>query len=101
MQPLRTNPEEQIPITVHQRARPLRFGFARDPRDADSVRSAIEASNVVWGGCYNALIPVYRALPRTLRGEPHRDVTRLQRQRLPCRRVFGLDVRLDDSNLHC
>lgn len=56
------------------RLRPARIGFLVRPSDTESVRRAMRASTCLWGGRYNPLIPVARALPVPWR-EKHSTTT--------------------------
>lgn len=55
---------DRFSITVQRQVRPLRFAFAVDPEDNAAVRRAFEISTILWGGRFNALIPVFRNAPR-------------------------------------
>jgi hypothetical protein len=46
--------------TVRQRFRPLRFGFLVDPAKPATIRSAIDAASITWGGRFAPLIPRFR-----------------------------------------
>src|SRR3954469_13435106 len=50
-------------ITIERRVRPLRFGFVVDPEDPAAVRRAFEINTILWGGRFNALIPLFRLWP--------------------------------------
>jgi len=43
--------------------RPTRIGFLVDPTNAPSVRKVFQACTCLWGGVYNPIIPVSKALP--------------------------------------
>jgi len=36
----------------------MRFAFLVSPNNTGDIRSAIEACTVLWGGMFNALVPV-------------------------------------------
>ena len=48
---------------VHINARPIRHAFLVDPTDADSLRRVIEVNTFLWGGKFNAIIPVWEEVP--------------------------------------
>jgi hypothetical protein len=43
--------------------RPIRFAFAVDPYDIDSVIEAVEINTFLWGGTFNPLIPTFNKIP--------------------------------------
>ncbi len=45
---------------VHINARPIRHAFLVDPTDADSLQRVIEINTFLWGGKFNAIIPVWK-----------------------------------------
>ena len=45
---------------VHINARPIRHAFLVDPMDADSLQRVIEINTFLWGGKFNAIIPVWK-----------------------------------------
>ena len=48
---------------VHINARPIRHAFLVDPTDADSLQRVIEVNTFLWGGKFNAIIPVWKEVP--------------------------------------
>ena len=48
---------------IHINARPIRHAFLVDPTDADSLRRVIEVNTFLWGGKFNAIIPVWEEEP--------------------------------------
>ena len=59
--------------------RPTRIGFLVRPSDLSSLRKVFQICSCLWGGIYNPIIPVSRALPAAWR----RD----HRRRLPGRQL--------------
>ena len=49
---------------VHINARPIRHAFLVDPMDADLLQRVIEINTFLWGGKFNAIIPVWREVPQ-------------------------------------
>jgi hypothetical protein len=45
------------------RIRPLRFAFLVDPRDKARLQTVFEINSVLWGGCYNFIIPLFKRVP--------------------------------------
>jgi hypothetical protein len=45
------------------RIRPLRFAFLVDPRDNARLQTVFEINSVLWGGCYNFIIPLFKRVP--------------------------------------
>ena len=45
---------------VHINARPIRHAFLVDPTDVDSLQRVIEINTFLWGGKFNAIIPVFQ-----------------------------------------
>lgn len=45
------------------RVRPIRVAFLVDPTNTSDVYRAITLSTALWGGKYNAIVPVYRRMP--------------------------------------
>src|SRR2546426_12096971 len=45
------------------RIRPLRLAFLVEPDDLPSVREVFRISTALWGGRYNAILPVFRRAP--------------------------------------
>ena len=48
---------------VHINTRPIRHAFLVDPMDADSLQRVIEINTFLWGGKFNAIIPVWKEVP--------------------------------------
>ena len=56
-------------VTISQRSRPLRFGYLlRGLEDAEGLRNGIQLYTSLWGGMYNAFVPVYQQPPSWWRG---------------------------------
>jgi len=49
---------------ITTRLRPIRAAFLVDPTNSDDICRAIELSTGLWGGSYNAIIPVYKRTPK-------------------------------------
>ena len=45
-------------VSVSRRARPFRFAFLVAHNNVADIRRAIETSTVLWGGMFNAIVPV-------------------------------------------
>ena len=48
---------------IHINTRPIRHAFLVDPTDADSLQHVIEVNTFLWGGKFNAIIPVWEEVP--------------------------------------
>ena len=48
---------------VQINTRPIRHAFLVDPTDADSLQRVIEVNTFLWGGKFNAIIPVWEEVP--------------------------------------
>jgi hypothetical protein len=51
-------------VSVAYRSRPVRLAFLVRPNNVDDFSAAVEASTCLWGGQFNAIIPVYHSTPR-------------------------------------
>jgi hypothetical protein len=52
-------------ISVRRRIRPIRFAFLVGHEDADAFRKAVQLNTVLWGGMFNAIIPVFDVTPES------------------------------------
>lgn len=50
-------------VSAHVRLRPTRIGLLVDPTDSTAVRQFMNVSAGLWGGVYNPIIPVCKAIP--------------------------------------
>jgi hypothetical protein len=57
------------------RIRPLRFAFALDPHDLNSLLRVFEANSVLWGGAYNFILPLFKRVPRRYRRPYGKEIT--------------------------
>ena len=44
--------------------RPLRLAFVVEPDDRDAIFDAIRINSFLWGGHFNAIVPLYKRVPR-------------------------------------
>lgn len=56
------------------RIRPFRFAFLVEPRDKKSLQRVFEMSSSLWGGVFNYIIPVFKALPGRYRQQYQRPI---------------------------
>ena len=61
-------------LSAQLRLRPTRIGFLLRPTDKRSLRRIMRLCACLWGGTYNPLIPVCRALPKAWRA-PYARIT--------------------------
>ena len=85
-------------VTIQRRLRPLRLAFLIQPSDTKSLRSILEINSCLWGGRYNAIIPVFGRTP-TWRDDrrfspPARDVLRGYVQAFEPDFIVAADARL-------
>jgi hypothetical protein len=71
--------KEPRTVIVHKRLRPLRLAFLVRPGDKSSLRRIIQINTCLWGGRFNAIIPVYKKTPsrwteRLLRAPSAREI---------------------------
>ena len=66
--------EHMYELSGELRLRPTRIGFLLRPTDKRSLRRIMRLCACLWGGTYNPLIPVCRALPNAWR-EPYARIT--------------------------
>jgi hypothetical protein len=50
-------------LSASLKLRPTRIGFLVDPEDAATLRKIFQTCTCLWGGVFNPLIPVCKALP--------------------------------------
>ncbi len=51
-------------VSVSVRCRPLRLAFLVPPNDRAKLERVLELNTTIWGGRFNAIVPVYRSLPK-------------------------------------
>ncbi len=56
-------------IRVDIRLRPIRFGFLVRPDDAENVLEIFRINTCLWGGIFNPIIPIFKAVPPWLEDE--------------------------------
>jgi hypothetical protein len=56
--------------SIDIKTRPLKLAYLVDPNNGKQVRDAIRLSSTLWGGDYFPIIPLYRRMPTTWRGQP-------------------------------
>src|SRR5262249_1362044 len=59
-------------ISAEISLRPTRIGFLVRPTDLASVRAIMRACTCLWGGAYNAIIPVFKKPPKGWKAEIYR-----------------------------
>ncbi len=52
-------------ITVNRRLRPIRLAFLIEPKDKQTLRKILQINTCLWGGRFNAIIPVYKRTPKS------------------------------------
>jgi hypothetical protein len=57
-------------ITVSRRVRPVRLAFLVRPGSEADYLTAVEISTALWGGVYNAIIPVFQSTPAWWKDSP-------------------------------
>jgi hypothetical protein len=50
-------------VTINRRLRPLRLAFLAQPNDRETLRKIFEINTCLWGGQYNAIIPMFERTP--------------------------------------
>lgn len=59
-------------ITVDRRLRPIRLAFLLKPNDTASLLRVLEVNTCLWGGCFNAIVPIYARTPQRFSDPPFR-----------------------------
>jgi hypothetical protein len=54
-------------VSIRQKLRPVRFAFLVNHRNTEELRTAIRINTVLWGGMFNAIIPVFKRTPASWR----------------------------------
>ena len=57
--------EDTKAITVNRRLRPIRLAFLVEPQDKQTLRKILQINTCLWGGRYNAILPVYKRTPKS------------------------------------
>ena len=55
--------------TVDIKIRPLKFACLVDPKSSKQTRAAIRLCSSLWGGAYFPIIPIYKKMPTSWRGD--------------------------------
>ncbi len=50
--------------SIDIKSRPIRLGMIVDPKDKQSVKTALLINSSLWGGMFNPIIPIYKRIPK-------------------------------------
>lgn len=65
----------QRSVTIHRRLRPLRLASLVRPSDRRALRRVFQINTCLWGGRFNAIIPIYKRTPKWWADKPLKPPT--------------------------